>query len=113
MGIESEKILNPDRLARKTFVILRPESKIQLIRNEKQLLFGHVESFETQSPRVLIRRTSAAAPPSEVQNPQVFSPSPSLDLPSSSSFSSLAGGRRDTPKLTVPPGGRDVTSASL
>lgn len=57
--------------------------------------------------------TVAAAPPSEVQKPQVFSPSPSFVLASSSPLSSSGGGLRETPRLTVPPGGRDVTVASL
>lgn len=57
--------------------------------------------------------TDPAAPPLEVENPQVFSPSPSFVCPSSTSLSPSGAGRRETPKLIAPPGGSDVTVASL
>lgn len=57
--------------------------------------------------------TDPAAPPPEVENPQVFSPSPSFGCPSSTSLSPSGAGRRETPKLIAPPGGSDVTVASL
>lgn len=85
-------------------VLYRTRSKKERQKKSRQVV---------DSTRPHDKLTVAAAPPSDVENPQVFSPSPSFVLASSSPVSSSGGGLLETPRLTVPPGGRHVTVASL